>query len=643
MKKILAGIISSLMAVCLLIVAGCSCGGTNWKKEDVTLKDWGDVVSNGGFVAETKNYVYFINGIGASGEENEFGMPVKGTLMAAKKQDVKDGKSGEEVEKCVVVPKLFTASDYKAGLFIDGDYVYYGTPNVNRNAAGTVDTNALSFMKTKLDGTDSTTFFTVSALSSQYRFVKLNDVVYIVCYDATAKEIISFNTSTKAKTVVAKTNDTLSEATTDATTGATTYGETLDTVSFIDDKNADKIAVIFTTKIFTAQYVEGGAGERATASYNKVYTYTAGDAEAKLVLDGKTADCKYQVSFIKNGYVFYTATKSISLSSAITYGISVADIKENKAPSVIKNVDRAVETSDVKSLTEVYYYDSNKTAIRLTTLIDTDEIKTESYEKTLATVSTVSTLLYVEGDYAYYFNNDGKLARIRVFNLRTDTKENEYKDNNEQVISNDSASTAWFAPKIVDGVMYYCDASTIGNSYVKFVALIDGNIDLAEENGEYTACNFINQQFICKRAKADETAYVKAYIENISTELKDGKVVLDVEKDGVKSMAVINKARELYNALDKEQKKNVEEETLLTLEKYEEAVKLSVAFDPLNGFDRLVDAQKELLVTQYSAATAALNNLIASKYETETVRGFVVENYNYYYQCAKAYFDKKPV
>ena len=48
----------------------------------------GEVVSNGGFVVEKGNYVYFINGVEAYSSDNTYGTPVKGALMRIAKSDL---------------------------------------------------------------------------------------------------------------------------------------------------------------------------------------------------------------------------------------------------------------------------------------------------------------------------------------------------------------------------------------------------------------------------------------------------------------------------------------------------------------------------------------------------------------------------
>ena len=107
MKKLFKLVVLALCCAAMFMAVGC--GGSEFKR--TTLTDWGALKSDGGFVAETENYVYFINGQADYTADNSFGAPVKGSLMAIKKSDLTSGELGK-VE--IVVPKLFAATDYNA-------------------------------------------------------------------------------------------------------------------------------------------------------------------------------------------------------------------------------------------------------------------------------------------------------------------------------------------------------------------------------------------------------------------------------------------------------------------------------------------------------------------------------------------------
>ena len=164
------------------------------------------VVSNGGFVVEKGDYVYFINGIETQESDNSYGTPVKGALVRMSKSDVLAGKSKDENGNPtaeIVVPSLMVAGDYYSGLFIYGDRIYYATPNNVRNTSGVVETNFLDFKSAKLDGSDIKDHFRISDRESTYRFIQLkNDGPVYVAYSNGSGEVHSYNLSTDTDTTL---------------------------------------------------------------------------------------------------------------------------------------------------------------------------------------------------------------------------------------------------------------------------------------------------------------------------------------------------------------------------------------------------------------------------------------------------------
>ena len=102
MKKTLLKIFVAVLSFVLLVGTLVGCGGSSFS---TSMKDWGktDGYENGGFVRETENYVYYINGIADTQVDNSFGEPIKGTLMALDKKDMSKTE--------IVVPQMFTATD----------------------------------------------------------------------------------------------------------------------------------------------------------------------------------------------------------------------------------------------------------------------------------------------------------------------------------------------------------------------------------------------------------------------------------------------------------------------------------------------------------------------------------------------------
>ncbi len=149
-----------------------------------------EVVSQGGFVVQKGDYVYFINGVETYTSDNTYGTPVKGSLMRAKMSDIKAGVNNVET----VIPSLMVAADYTSGIYIYGDRIYYATPNNVGNTAGTVDNTYLDFKSVSLDGSDVRDYFRISDNAALYRFVQTDNTVYVV-YEMN-DTLTSYNTET---------------------------------------------------------------------------------------------------------------------------------------------------------------------------------------------------------------------------------------------------------------------------------------------------------------------------------------------------------------------------------------------------------------------------------------------------------------
>ena len=197
MKKSLA----TLLATVGMCTAFVGCGSTAYKgdKLDGTFDGTATVYSNGGFAVEQGDYVYFINGKDSYDKSNKYGEVVKAALMRIKKADLVAGKY-DDVK--TVVPSLFVAQNYDAGIYIYGDYVYYATPTTYNTMEGNVGNTNIDFKRAKLDGSKAPEdeFFRLSSNSAKYRFVEIDETVYCLYEDNSALK--SYNTKTGDTTVL---------------------------------------------------------------------------------------------------------------------------------------------------------------------------------------------------------------------------------------------------------------------------------------------------------------------------------------------------------------------------------------------------------------------------------------------------------
>lgn len=628
MKKACNKILLCIISLLFVFTSLVGCGGDGWDSSKVTLNPDGagnvKTESLGGFIAETDNYVYFINGVGDSSEDNTFGNTIKGALVGAKK-----GTDGKLTDTCVVVPKLFVASDYKAGLFIDGGYVYYGTPNTDRDSSGEIAKSELVIAKTKLDGTGFESFLVLPSLSTEYRFVKGGDTVYVVYYDATEQALISFNTNTKDKTVIVKTsNENASES---LTSGG---------YKLVGDANC---AVVYTVDVYadefnqTAKDEQGDSYTRATENYNKVYAYKVGATQSDLIVNGDAnIDKKYSIKLVKGGYVFLTETDNASNPTTRNYAVKIDEDMKMTDSTLIARVDYIADSNVMKSLTEIY-----SVADGFIVKVDATNA-TNDYLEYVAKATTFGTLLFKDGDFIYYTNSNNQLARIYVGADRN----KEEKDLIEQRVSESTINTSWYAPELVNGKVFYIDNSSKGLSYVKYVP-VSADLEVEkDDDGNITLCYLKGSEDAGVILGEDKAKKVEEQINEISSQFEGSKFVFDkddkdndVLTDGKPQVKAIKDARDAYEALG-ENKKYLSDSALTTLEKYEKALELNQIFYALKDFDTLDKAGKDAKRDAFDKATNALEQIESDgEFTLSDMRSMLAENFNYFYQQADKHFN----
>lgn len=439
------------VAVCLasaLVLAGCG-GGYKYGPLDGDIFK-GDVVSNGGFVAEKGDYVYFINGVDTYTSDNTFGTPVKGALMRAKKSDLSDPE--------IVVPRLMVAGDYTAGIFIYGDYVYYATPTTAKNKQGSVESSWLDFTRTKLDGTGTPKdpFFRLETNTTPYRFMQTGDNVCVVYYNSTDQELVSYDVNKKKETVIAE--------------GVSSY-------LFPEEKDGDLI--------YFVQAVENEETE-TTESYNTVWSVRGDGSEKKMVLNGIGTQ-QYNLLEDKDGLSLPAEVQGLTFTliknagGAVYYSTAVVNgdaslVRYYKASAfgddTVKNVkdaavfaDSSVFASAAVLMKDGFAYVDSARGIVYSEYDATAGKSTKTY--LAAQEASGATLLYAEGDYLYYTLTSGsgvQVHRVSYAGLGEET----YEGKSEKVTGYVCAS-GWYSPELIGGRLYFASAEDRTYNYVYVV------------------------------------------------------------------------------------------------------------------------------------------------------------------------------
>lgn len=652
MKKRLLKIFSALF-VAVMLLTGLTACGKGWDAGNVKLKTITPTVGvQGGFLSETQNYVYFINGVADSSADNTLGAPIKGALYAADKKDLSNVG--------IVVPKLFAGSDYNAGVYIFGEYVYYVTPSTDKNSSGEIASDELAFSRTKLDGTGTEVFFTVKGVSTEYRIVKgANDEIFAVYYDSSDSAIKSYNFNKKETQIVVKQN---SEA----------ENESLLEYKFATNDSASDVAVVYTTTVYSEKFDEEASKEssysRGENAFNRLYAYKVGDGKANdeclgtLAYDGNEAvGVKVAFKDFSGKTLYLTLTKNDDKAEAVYYSVPASEIhKENAKISFRKITQTAYFDKEGAKLTKddgtAFYMDTDTLQIMTTNVYATDsQVKTET--KPLVKLGSAATsFIGLDGDYLYYVNASTELARIVVNNNAVYEGDGALE---EQRVSVGKINNSWFAPKIVSFTgegegkteIFYLDDSDEGLSYVTHVsasATVKG--EDTDDDGENDSWHLEGNAFIGECTDEDKASIISVKINAITSSLSDGKLVFDKNEEGetTTDIAVIDEARKAYDEYkgDKNVIEKVSEADVKLLEKYEKAKYFSVLLKDLDGFKKSSEADKDAKESVYNEIKTAFDKFFAEdKSENHSyydeVRDLVAKNRMGEYKTAEKYFADK--
>ena len=525
-KKIL-GIVAAATMLCSVAVAA-GCGTPDFKMEKPNATDYaGEVASNGGFAVEKGNYVYFINGVESNTADNTYGAVEKGALMRITKAQL---AAGEYDKAVTVVPSLFVAKNYEAGIFIYGDYVYYATPTTEKNLEGKVENSYIDFKRAKLDGTEkamSGKFFHLASNSAFYRYVEIDGVVYCMYEEDGALK--SYNTKTGKTTVLVEGAGSYFYDKKDLENGNVYY--TMSVKYNIDTENAlDASYNQLYCVNAAATATEVGKKENGEISYtavcngaSKKYTFDASylendyaDFEAKdyttypyvnlgqLVLDGvgttsqdagwfnqddkadslELSGYTYTIKRYENGGVYFTrSTDSKLYYLADEKGENWNTVKGNDvavaALDVVANDETKASTSALFEVTEnagvrthSYLYVTGD-ALRKATALANGEAEEIVMARSIASV----TLWKTEGDYLYYYGAEGNGNNLSRINYKGEANDYnvllEKADYQPTKLALVEWNSSWYKPEMFTvgtdkAVVLYSNSQSYGNSSTAF-------------------------------------------------------------------------------------------------------------------------------------------------------------------------------
>lgn len=600
-KKLLKTI--ALVAVTAAVALSAVACGASWTSS-VTLTNPGNVLQNGGFVAETDNYVYFINGEETYTENNKLGKPVKGALMVAEKSKLADGSA----EAQTVVPKLFAAGDVNAGVYIYGDKVYYATPSVKKDTSGNAATEYLDVCSSTLDGKTHTTYTTVKGNSTNYRFVQTDSSVHFVYYNSEETSLVDYNVTAKSETVI---EDEVSAAT------------------FVANGALSSAAVLYTV-------VPKNENTNQTEAFNVLYGYMPSDnAESnkgvEIVSGEGTPDATYAVTFTVGEYAFFTRTRTIQSEEVTTYGAKVSDLMTSKTEKAVeyKYNSAAVASDSVFVDLETVYDVDGDYIVKYST---DEDGKVLNLKETVAKVG-VTKLLFVNGNDMYYISSENELAKVDV----TDAEAEQIR------VSEGAVVTDWFAPVVAGGCVFYLDASDYGLSYVHYAPL-NGNVvaEDTDDDEEDDLWYIEKTYFIGAMKDDDKTQVVTSKINALSTNIT--QFTYDAEEKKFEQEEDIVEARAAYDALSDTLKKKIDKAQVETLEKYENYLAVSKMLNELLVYGGATGVDHVAVTAENKAELQKKIDAINAKMEeleyTSSDKGVLLKNGMWALQEVQKEIDK---
>lgn len=528
---------AAVMAVSAVSLSAC---GASFTPLEGDYSSQTAAVSNGGFVVEYGQYVYFINGVETYTSDNTYGEPVKGALMRILKSDLLAGNNNSET----VVPSLMVASDYTSGIYIYDGRVYYATPNNVKNTSGQIENDYLDFKSAKLDGSDIQSYFRVSDNSTVYRYVQTEDggAVYLIYADGSS--LHSYNTSSKEDVVLAAGVGAYVLNSTDKTDPYFYYTmsvqDDLDTDASSTTRNYNQIYRVRADVVkapyeytWDEEYLEDNDGEEPYTNLGTIVLDGIGSSYKDNLsqfthdsLEGVTlppVGYTYSLQSYTNDGIYFTRTDATSAgdttgAAASLYYLSAGELTNDwnsvkgNSGDVLDVVAQSTNTSKASSAA-IFYLDGNGNHHYLYvdgSSIYRADVKSDGsgeneLEQEICYDASGATLVSVESDGTYDYvwftrsNGSGYSVERAVYNgsahdydVLKYTGEGGVEDNSPyqtvKVLDLQHAS-GWYNFEAIDDVVFIADAEPVGSTSYNYVAAVNlsglTNEGIEELNDKY--------------------------------------------------------------------------------------------------------------------------------------------------------------
>ena len=294
----------------------------------------------------------------------------------------------------VVVPKSVMASSENVGFSIYGEYIYYVSPSADEDRSGSVQTDTLQFLRTKLDGTGTQLILSIDNTSVQYKYTP----TALFIYDSSENKLYSKDLTKKRF----KKKDL-----------GTCVAEEVASVYFPKNETYDPAK-----GVTAGDYVFYTKSSKESYEYSNTLYVVSPDGKVNKEVIGATsyANAKYNVSLVSSVVedgkvtIYYTKTSYVGTSSSGTVvGTFAYQFKDADFAFAAAN-EKKLTTKSLSTVFPLGYeagiivYGSGTNTV----LYQNDE-KVTTYG-----ALQMSTLVAVQGGYFYYVNSDNKILRFAM-------------------------------------------------------------------------------------------------------------------------------------------------------------------------------------------------------------------------------------
>ena len=455
------------------------------------------VSSNGGFLVETGDYVYFLNGKTDAGKY-ETGKVTKGALVRVKKTDIAKGTGA----KCdTIISKLLVADDTAAGVYLFDEYFYYAAPSTEKNSKGEVKTDKLLFFRTKADGSDTSKSICGKDFGSsvEYRYVSAGKNVYLIVkdssdlyvYDAIGrKQLFKYSDSVSSIQKILFSSD----------VGDPALFYTIKPVNktiYPDDNDSNRATENY-YEVYSVNFGESKVEAKAERILDGIGKMTSGNTEKKGVyMTGATFDLiKYTQDTLYYSVTSLDSTtsnmKSYKYMERSKFGEDNAVKYNDEAVTVLMNYEGDAVASSVFSDSALYLGSSEILYIDSSRLMLYDYTKKGEGDPYYHGAQTIldnekisgATLDFVvkEGNDDYlYFHNGNVYYKVNYTLLKDGT----HMDEEVFRINSFDVDNSWYKPEVVafkveNETHYAFIAAYSDSSFLSYVYAVDTTKKAAE-------------------------------------------------------------------------------------------------------------------------------------------------------------------